>query len=102
MKTFIVKGFGWSESIEVDESVFNKSSDQAIEAMTLSLSRYIEGSISTPSDHHGVGIMITAYEPHNEKNEYLHHYALSTFVLRNAGYHSLADEMKCWNEGGQV
>ena len=102
MKTFVVNGFGWSQNIKVDDSIFFKSSEQALEAMTLSLERYIKGDVIPVDEPHGLGAVVTAYEPQDENNEHLYHYALSEYILRNAGRHDLADKMKCWSRGGEA
>ena len=102
MKTFIVNGLGWSYQVEIDNLIFDKSSEQALEAMTLSLEMYSRGGITPTSEPHGVGIVITAYEPQDESNDHLHHYALSEYILRNAGQHKIADEMRCRSRGGEA
>ena len=118
MKTFTVEGYNWREDYEVDDSLFDNYEDMAFEAMTLALQEYMTFPTDSPVWHsscqpianklpewgdayereEGELLDLTwttmAWEKGNENEPGKKIAALTECVLRNAGHHELADEIR--------
>jgi hypothetical protein len=86
MKTFTVEGNGWSIDIDVNEANYEKYKDMAAEAMTQALEILME------EEEAAFGFVIMAYEKGFKEDPNKVIACMTTHVLRNAGFYSLADE----------
>ena len=89
MKTFIVDGSEWTRTIEIDDSLYEKYGDMAMEAMTIATEDIINNE-----DDIQWGLIVMAYEKGHKDNPDKTMACLTEIVFRNAGYHTLADEAK--------
>ena len=95
MKAFTVKGQHWTKEIDIDESVFEKYGDMAFEAMTQAIESFFEGEVEdTYGGPVGLGWIMVAFEEGCEDDKEKNIVSLTEHVLRNAGYHTLAEEAK--------
>ena len=123
MRTFTVEGHNWREDFEVDDSVFDNYEDMAFEAMTqavqvllalpgdngnppvwhsscqhVDMSELKRWGDAHPTRGHEDDLILewvtVAWEKGYENDPGKKIAALTDFVLRNAGHHELADEMR--------
>ena len=118
MKTFTVEGHNWAEDYQVDPTLFDNYEDMAFEAMTQALEEYVgfmsdsftwhSGSVDFKNDikrwgdaHEKgdeeiveLGWTTIAYEKGCKKKPDKKVAALTEFVLRNAGHHEFANEIR--------
>ena len=85
MKTFTVEGNGWNIDIDVNEANYEKYKDMAAEAMTQALEILME-------TQEELGFVIMAYEKGFKEDSNKVVACLTTYVLRNAGFYSLAEK----------
>ena len=97
MKTIIVEGCGWRVAVDVDEEIFPKYTDMTFEAMTQGVEKFFQNKYE-PYPHReveiGLGFALKAYEKGYENDIEKEVAALTEYVLRNAGYHDLAQEAR--------
>ena len=97
MKTIIVEGLGWRVSVKVNEKIFPKYTDMTFEAMTQGIEMFFRNKYE-PHPHReaevGLGFALKAYEEGHQNDIEKEVVALTELVLRNAGYHDLAEEAK--------
>jgi len=104
MKTIIVEGCGWRVAVDVDEEIFPKYIDMTFEAMTQGVEKFfqnkyepdevkmIENSLDENADVEvGLGFALKAYEQGHQNDIEKEVVALTELVLRNAGFHGLAE-----------
>ena len=95
MRAFIVRGQHWTKEVDIDESIFEKYGDMAFEAMTQAIESFFEGEIEeTYEGPAGLGWIMMSCEEGCEGDAEKEIASLTEHVLRNAGYHDLADEAK--------
>ena len=96
MKTIIVEGCNWSVAIDVDEEIFPKYTDMTLEAMTQGVERFFQNKYDCiiEGEEIGLGFALTAYESGGKGDIEKEVAALTELVLRNAGYHDLAEEAR--------
>ena len=107
MKTFTVRGQHWTKGVEIDDTIFEKYGDMAFEAMTQSVEGFFAGEVEeTYEGDAGLGWVMMAVEEGFEDDTEKTIASLTEYVLRNAGYHSLADEAKSirrkLQDGGEI
>lgn len=89
MTTFIVEGNGWECPIDIDESLYEKYGDMGMEAMTQALEQVMEGE-----EQVNFGFILMAYENGFKGDDQKTLACLTEIVLRNAGYHGLAEQAR--------
>ena len=77
-------------NVEVDESLYDKYKDMAVEAMALGLEKFFNGG--SASDEAGLSYIIIAYAEDTKGDPNKKIVGSTAHVLRNIGYHDLADE----------
>ena len=79
MKTFIVNSGEWRDEVDINTELFDEYSSQCVEAMTLSLERWIENE-----DEFMIGPLCGAYgkDEGSSDNDYV---MLTTAVFENLG-----------------
>ena len=97
MKTIIVEGNGWRVAVDIDDEIFPKYTDMTFEAMTQGVERFFLNKYE--SYPHGdvdaeLGFALKAYQEGFQNNIEMEVVALTELVLRNAGYHGLAEEAR--------
>jgi len=100
MKAFIVEGANWQQRIEINDSLYEKYSDMATEAMTQAIERINSGEaenlIKGQTDEMlGVGPVMMGWGE-NEGAEKI--VVLTEYIFRNAGCPEAADAMKSARE----
>ena len=91
MKTFIVQtDKDTFFEVDVDESLYDKYKDMAAEAMAAAFEKFFRGE----HPHHSAGLsfIVMAWEEGSEGDPNKQIVASSPQVLRNVGYHELAEE----------
>ena len=94
MKTIVVEGRGWRVAVDVDEEIFPKYIDMTFEAMTQGVEKFFQNKYEhfPHSDVEvGLGFALKAYEKGYEHEIEKEVVALTELVLRNAGFHGLAE-----------
>tara|TARA_Y100000310_G_C20022109_1_gene507866 strand:+ start:217 stop:528 length:312 start_codon:yes stop_codon:yes gene_type:complete len=92
MKTFIVQtNANTLIEVDVDDSLYDKYKDMAVEAMAIAFEKFFSGDFVRTSDA-GLAYIVIAYEKDSKDDPNKHIVCLTTHVLRNIGYHDLADE----------
>ena len=96
MKAFTVQGLGWENDVNIDDTVFEKYGDMAFEAMTQALQNFFDQKVTITdySKEPKLGWFTYSYEAGFDGNPDKTIITLTENVLRNAGYYSLADEVK--------
>jgi len=94
MRTFRVKGTNWQTEIEVDNEIYEKYGDMAMEAMTQAFDAWSEGSFDSEGKDAQLGFVMTSCEKGHEGNADKEMACLTALVAENAGEHSLASEMR--------
>ncbi len=89
MKTFIVEGNGWERAIDIDESLYEKYGDMGMEAMTRAVEQVMKGE-----ELANFGFILMAYENGFKGDDQKTLACLTEIVLRNAGYHDLAEQAR--------
>ena len=89
MKTFIVQLSAKTfYEVEVDSSLYERYKDMSTEAMALALEKLFKANDSSDE----LSYIIIAYEKGGEDDPNKHIVCLTSHVLRNIGYHDLAEE----------
>jgi len=89
MKTFIIEGNGWERTIDIDESMYEKYGDMGMEAMTRAVEDVMGGE-----EESNFGFIVMAYEKGFKGDDQKTLACLTEVVLRNAGYHDLAERAR--------
>ena len=89
MKTFIVLGSDWEREVDIDESLYEKYGDMAMEAMTLAAEDVLNNE-----DEATWGFILMAYEKGYKDDPNKMVACLTEIVFRNAGHHELAEQAK--------
>lgn len=91
MKTFIVQtDKDTFFEVDVDESLYDKYKDAAAEAMAVAFEKFFKGD--HPHDSAGLSFIVMAWEEGSEGDPNKQIVASCPQVLRNIGYHELAEE----------
>ena len=89
MKTFIIQtNQDTFFEIEIDDTQYDKYKNMATEAMA----RALELFFNSPQDGDGLSYILIAYEKGYEHDMDKKIVTLTEYVLRNAGYHDIADD----------
>jgi len=96
MKTFVVEGHNWRQQIEIDDSLYEKNSDMATEAMTQAVERINNGEAENLIEENahqmfGVALIMTAW-PRGQRDQKV--MALTEHIFRNAGRPAEAECMR--------
>ena len=94
MKTIIVEGCGWRVAVDVDEEIFPRYTDMTFEAMTQGVEKFFQNKYEAYPHRDvdiGLGFALKAYEDGYRNDIEKEVVALTEYVLRNAGYHGLAE-----------
>ena len=94
MRTIIVEGSGWRVAVDVDEEIFPRYTDMTFEAMTQGVEKFFQNKYEhyPHSDVEvGLGYALKAYEEGYQNDIEKEVVALTEIVLRNAGFHGLAE-----------
>jgi len=94
MRTFSVKGSNWETEVEVDNEVYEKYGDMAMEAMTQAFDSWSEGNFDSEEKTAELGFVMMSCEKGSEGNPDKEMACLTALVAENAGSHSLASEMR--------
>ena len=91
MRTFIVQTNAQTFfNVEVDDTLYDKYKDMAVEAMALALEKFFNEGCD--SDEAGISYIIIAYAEDTKGDPNKKIVGSTAHVLRNIGYHDLADE----------
>ncbi len=91
VKTFIVQtDKDTFFEINVNEDLYDKYKDMAAEAMAQAFEKFFKGE--HPHDSAGLSFIVMAWEQGSDGDPNKQIVASSPQVLRNIGYHELADE----------
>ena len=85
MRTFIVEGNGWERAVDIDDSVYEKYGDMAMEAMTRAVEQVVNGE-----EDIRFGFILMTYENGFKGDDEKTIACLTEIVFRNAGFHDLA------------
>ena len=88
MKTFSVNGNFWKREVEIDDSIFDKYQDMAMEAATQGLESYFKSS-----KRRRLGWFVVVSEKGYEDDSNKIAIILTEHILRNVGYYDLAEEL---------
>ena len=96
MKTFSVKGGNWDTLIDIDETVYEKYGDMAMEAMSQAFDLFVKGElqINNLEQDLSIGFIMTCCESGFKDDPDKEVICLSHFVAENAGYHQIANDMR--------
>jgi hypothetical protein len=91
MTKFSVTGNSWKTEIEVDDSIYEKYGDMAMEAMTQAFDKWHDGELGEDAE---LGFIMTAVESGFENDPNKEMVCLSALVAENAENHAVASEMR--------
>ena len=103
MTTFIVRGQGWQNKVQVDETLFDKYADAAFEAMTQGLEKFFNRDFSPcleippngeDDQEVGLGWIMLSWQEGYKDNPDKTIACLTECVLVNAGQYDLAEKAK--------
>jgi hypothetical protein len=97
MKVFNVDGSNWNNLVEINDDLYEKYGDMAMEAMTQSFDAFIKGDLEAEKSGDGdleLGLIMGCYEKGFKGVPDKEIICLSYIVAENAGYPEMAKAMR--------
>jgi hypothetical protein len=96
MKIFNVEGANWINTVEIDDTLYEKYSEMAAEAMAQSFDSFVKGDLedSNKKEELELGLVMSCYEDGFKNNPDRQVICLSYIVAEDAGYPDLAKAMR--------